>query len=39
MVIDGDPRNIKITRPIDVHLARQILGLRDSEGRAVHKRF
>ncbi len=39
MVIDGDPRNIKITRPIDVHLARQVLGLRDSEHRAVHKRF
>lgn len=39
MVIDGDPRNIKITRPIDVQLARQILGLRDGEGRAVHKRF
>jgi 2-C-methyl-D-erythritol 4-phosphate cytidylyltransferase len=38
-VIDGDARNIKITRPADVHLARQILGLRDTEGRAVHKRF
>ena len=38
-VIEGDARNIKITRPADVGLARQILGVRDSEGRAVHKRF
>ncbi len=38
-IVNGDPRNIKVTRPIDVHLARQILGVRDSDGRPVHKRF
>lgn len=38
-VIQGDPRNIKITRPSDMHLARAILGVRGSEGRAAHKRF
>ncbi len=38
-VIAGDPRNIKITLPIDLSLARAILGLKGPEGRAVHKRF
>lgn len=38
-VVEGDPRNIKITRPIDAQLARSILGLRDNEHRPVHKRF
>ncbi len=38
-VIQGDPRNIKITRPADLHLAKAILGVRGSEGRAAHKRF
>ncbi len=38
-VIDGDPRNIKITRPSDLELARRILGLKGPEGRPVHKRF
>ncbi len=38
-VIQGDPRNIKITRPSDLHLARAILGVRGPEGRPAHKRF
>lgn len=38
-VIEGDPRNIKITRPSDLELARRILGLKGPEGRPVHKRF
>lgn len=38
-IIEGDPRNIKITRPLDVRLARAILGVRDPDGRPVHKRF
>lgn len=38
-VVEGDPRNIKITRPRDVPLARAILGVRAPEGRATHKRF
>ena len=38
-VIDGDPRNIKITVPADLDIARRILGLRESGGRATHKRF
>jgi 2-C-methyl-D-erythritol 4-phosphate cytidylyltransferase len=39
IVIEGDPRNIKITRPIDLSLARAILGVKGSDGRAAHKRF
>jgi 2-C-methyl-D-erythritol 4-phosphate cytidylyltransferase len=38
-VVDGDPRNVKITRPIDLHLIRLILQLKESGGRPVHKRF
>jgi 2-C-methyl-D-erythritol 4-phosphate cytidylyltransferase len=39
VVIDGDPRNIKITLPADVGLARAILGLKGSDNRPVHKKF
>lgn len=39
VIVPGDPRNIKITRPIDLHLARLILGVRDGDHRPVHKRF
>lgn len=39
MLIEGDPRNIKITRAIDVSLARAILGLRPPEGKPAHLRF
>jgi 2-C-methyl-D-erythritol 4-phosphate cytidylyltransferase len=38
-IVEGDPRNIKITRPIDMVMARAILGVRGPEGRPVHKRF
>jgi 2-C-methyl-D-erythritol 4-phosphate cytidylyltransferase len=38
-VVEGDPRNIKITRPADVRLARSLLGVSGPAGRPVHKRF
>lgn len=38
-VLEGDPRNIKITRPGDLALAKAILGIRSDEGRPTHKRF
>ncbi|MCK4873534.1 MAG: 2-C-methyl-D-erythritol 4-phosphate cytidylyltransferase [Phycisphaerales bacterium] len=38
-VVPGDPRNIKITTPADIPLARAILGVRGPQGRAIHKRF
>lgn len=37
-VVAGDARNIKITRPADLHLARMILGVREQH-REAHKRF
>jgi 2-C-methyl-D-erythritol 4-phosphate cytidylyltransferase len=39
VVVDGDPRNLKITRPADLALARAVLGVKGPETRAVHKRF
>lgn len=39
VVVDGDPRNIKITRRGDVEMAVRILGLKAPAGRASHKRF
>lgn len=39
MVVEGDPRNIKITRPNDVDLCRRILNLRGPAEREAHKRF
>lgn len=39
VVIPGDPRNIKITRPADLSLVRAAMGFRDGDGRPVHKRF
>lgn len=39
IVVSGDARNIKITRPSDVPLARAILGVHGSQGRATHKKF
>ncbi len=39
VVVEGDPRNIKITRPMDLELVRKVMGVRPPEGRAVHKRF
>jgi len=38
-IVDGDVRNLKITVPSDLAVVRRIMGLRESEGRAVHKRF
>jgi 2-C-methyl-D-erythritol 4-phosphate cytidylyltransferase len=38
-VVEGDPRNVKITRPADLGLARVVLGVRGPEGRPVHKKF
>lgn len=39
VVVPGDERNIKITRPADLRLARAILGVREPEQREAHKRF
>jgi len=39
LVIEGDPRNIKITRPIDLAIARSVMGFRGPDERPVHKRF
>lgn len=39
LVVPGDARNIKITLPGDLHLARAILNVRGPEGRSAHKRF
>lgn len=38
VVVNGDMRNIKITRPGDLPMARMILGVRDQQ-REAHKRF
>ena len=38
-VVEGDVRNIKITRPGDIELARHIMGVRGPAERPVHKRF
>lgn len=39
VVVEGDARNIKITVPNDLVLARAILGVKPPEGRATHKKF
>jgi len=39
IVVEGEARNIKITTPEDVAVARAIMGFKEPEGRAVHKRF
>lgn len=39
VVVPGDARNIKITRPADLHLARLILNVRAPEHKPAHKRF
>ncbi|MCE7974242.1 MAG: hypothetical protein DYG92_07970 [Leptolyngbya sp. PLA1] len=38
-IVEGSPRNIKITLPADLALARNILGHREPEGKPAHKRF
>ena len=37
--VEGDVRNIKITRPADLKLTRAILGVQPPAERPVHKRF
>jgi len=37
--VEGDPRNIKITRRHDVPVAMAILGLKPTKGRETHKKF
>lgn len=39
VTVPGEVRNVKITRPADLALCRNILGVREPEGRAAHKRF
>ena len=39
VVVEGDPRNIKITRPWDIPLARGLMGLSASKSRPTHKKF
>lgn len=39
MVVEGDPRNIKITLPADLHAVRLLGGFKGPAERAVHKRF
>ncbi|MFG0251827.1 MAG: 2-C-methyl-D-erythritol 4-phosphate cytidylyltransferase, partial [Phycisphaerales bacterium JB038] len=38
-VVEGDPRNLKVTVPADIPLARAILGFKAPQGRPTHKRF
>lgn len=38
-IVDGESRNIKITRAADLAFARQVMGLKEPEQRAAHKRF
>lgn len=39
VVVEGDPRNLKITTPEDLELLRAILGVKGPEGRATHRKF
>jgi len=39
VVVEGDPRNIKVTTPDDLAMIRSILGVRPPADRPVHKRF
>ncbi|TVS08050.1 MAG: 2-C-methyl-D-erythritol 4-phosphate cytidylyltransferase [Phycisphaerales bacterium] len=38
-IVEGDPRNIKVTTPADIPLARALLGLKPPQERPTHKRF
>lgn len=38
-IVEGSPRNIKVTLPADLTLARNVLGHREPEGKPAHKRF
>lgn len=39
VVVEGDVRNLKITRPADLALVRAVLGVNPPENRPAHKRF
>lgn len=39
VLVEGDPRNIKITRPVDLEMVRLLLGMKGPAERAAHKRF
>ncbi len=39
VVVEGDPRNMKITMPGDLHMVRTLGGFKGPAERAVHKRF
>ncbi len=38
-VVNGDPRNLKVTTPADLHLMRAVLGVRPPAERPTHKQF
>jgi 2-C-methyl-D-erythritol 4-phosphate cytidylyltransferase len=38
-VVEGDPRNFKITQPSDLRVMRAVLGVKPPAERPVHKRF
>lgn len=38
-VVNGDPRNLKVTTPADLHLMRAVLGVRPPAERPAHKQF
>lgn len=38
-IVEGDSRNIKVTVPADIALARALLGFKAPQGRPTHKRF
>jgi len=39
LVVEGDPRNAKITTPADLRALGAMLGLKGPAARAAHKRF
>jgi 2-C-methyl-D-erythritol 4-phosphate cytidylyltransferase len=39
LVVEGDPRNIKVTTTADLAIVRAILGHRAPDERPAHKRF
>jgi 2-C-methyl-D-erythritol 4-phosphate cytidylyltransferase len=39
VIVEGDPRNLKITRPIDLHTVRLLGGFKGPTERPTHKRF
>ncbi len=39
VVVEGDPWNLKVTRPADLALMRAVLGVKEPAKRPVHKQF